>query len=138
MARPPEHGSQNHSGDVAMRMRLMLAGVAAAGLMAFPAMAEDGQYGPQLTRILAEAANGTCLAELMQESLLTACHAQISGMATGLASLGAIETMTFVQAEDTPEGRVETWSIKYAGGTTLNWFIGGLQDGKFSAVGTRT
>ena len=120
-----------------MRIRLMLAGVAAAGLMAFPAMAEDGQYGPQLTRILAEAANGTCLAELMQETLLNTCNAQVSGMAAGLASLGAVETMTFVQAEETPDGRVETWSIKYAGGTTLNWFIGGLQDGKFSAVGTR-
>ena len=121
-----------------MRIRLMLAGIAAAGLMAFPAMAEDGQYGPQLTRILAEAANGTCLAELMQDSLLTACNGQISGMSAGLASLGAIETMTFVQAEETPEGRVETWSIKYASGMTLNWFIGGLQDGKFAAVGTRT
>ena len=120
-----------------MRIRLMLAGVAAAGLMAFPAMAEDGQYGPQLTRILAEAANGTCLAELMQEALLNTCNAQVSGMAAGLSALGAIEAMTFVQAEDTPEGRVEIWSVKYAGGRTLNWVIGGLQDGKFSAVGTR-
>ena len=120
-----------------MPIRLMLAGVAAAGLMAFPAMAEDGQYGPQLTRILAEAATGTCLAELMQEPLLSTCNAQISGMAAGLSALGAIETMTFVQAEETPEGRVEIWSVKYAGGRTLNWVIGGLQDGKFAAVATR-
>ena len=120
-----------------MRIRLILAGVAAAGLMAFPALADDGQYGPQLTRILAEAANGTCLADLMQEPLLTACNGQIDAMSAGLASLGAIETMTFVQAEETPEGRVEIWSVKYAGGMTLNWIIGGLQDGKFSAVGTR-
>lgn len=120
-----------------MRIRLMLAGVAAAGLMAFPAMAEDGLYGPQLTRMLGEAANGICLAELMQEPLLNTCNAQISGMAAGLASLGAIETTTFVQAEDTPDGRVETWRVKYASGQTRNWIIGGLRDGKFSAVGPR-
>lgn len=119
-----------------MRIRVLLAGVTAAGLMAFPVLAQDGRYESQLTRILGDAANGTCLAELMAESLLTVCNGQIAGMSSALAALGAIETMTFVSATDTPEGRVETWTVKYASGRSLNWIIGNMQDGKFSVVGT--
>ncbi len=113
----------------------MLAGVAAAGLMAFPAMAEDGQYAPQLTRIINEAAGGTCVADLMAQPLLDACNGQIAGTGPALQALGAIETVTFVSAEETPAGKVETYSVKYAGGQTLNWFIGQERDGKFSVVG---
>ena len=120
-----------------MRIRMMLAGVAAAGLMAFPAMALDGQYGAQLREMLSEAADGTCTEALMAPGLLNACQGQIAGMAPGLQSLGAIESMTFVSAEDTPGGRVETWSVKFSGGQTLSWFIGQQQpDGKFSAAGS--
>ena len=119
-----------------MRIRLVLAGMAAAGLMAFPAMAEDGQYAPQLTRILSEAADGTCLAAFMQPALLDACNGQIEGMAASLAALGAIETIILVSAEETPEGRVETYSVKYAGGRTLTWIIGHEEAGKFGVVGT--
>jgi hypothetical protein len=120
-----------------MRIRMMLAGVAAAGLMAFPAMALDGQFGPQLREMLSEAAEGSCNEALMAPGLLSACQGQIGSMAEGLRSLGVIESMTFVSAEDTPNGRVETWSVKFAGGQTLNWFIGQQQpDGKFSAAGT--
>lgn len=116
---------------------MMLAGVAAAGLMAFPAMAQDGQYGDELGQMLADAAEGTCTEALMAPGLLNACQGQIAGMAQGLQSLGAVESMTFVRAEDTPNGRVETWSVKFAGGQTLNWFIGQQQpDGKFEAAGT--
>jgi len=119
-----------------MRIRVLLAGVAAAGLMALPAMAQDGQYGPQLTRIIEEAADGTCLAALMGESLLSACNGQIQGMSPALSAMGEIETITFVSAEDTPEGRVETWAVKFTGGETLNWVIGQVHEGRFSVVGT--
>ncbi|MGZ9099366.1 MAG: hypothetical protein ACXW3O_06655 [Brevundimonas sp.] len=120
-----------------MRIRLMLAGVAAATLMAFPVMAQDGQYGAPLGQILTDAAEGTCTEALMAPALLNACSGQISGMGPALQALGAIETMTFVSAEDTPGGRVETWTVKYAGGQTVTWFIGQQQpDGKFNAVGT--
>lgn len=118
-----------------MRIRVILAGVAAAGLMAFPAMAQDGQYGEQLNRIVTEAAAGTCLEALMAASLLDACNGQIEGMAPALAAMGAIESMTFVRSEETPEGPVETWAVKYAGGQTLTWVIGQMQDGKFNTVG---
>jgi hypothetical protein len=118
-----------------MRFGMMLAGVAAAGLMAFPAMAEDGEFAPQLTRIIGEAASGTCLAALMAQPLLDACNAQIAGMGPGLQALGAIETVTFVSTRETPEGKVETYSVKFASGQTLNWFIGQERDGKFSVVG---
>lgn len=119
-----------------MRIRALLAAAAATGLMAFPAMAQEGEYRPQLTRILEEAANGTCLAALMSESLLSACQGQIAGMAPALASLGTIESITFVSAEDRPGGRVETWAVKYTGGRTINWVIGEMHDGKFAVVGT--
>ena len=120
-----------------MRIRMMLAGVAAAGLMAFPAMAQDGEYGEPLRLMLSDAAEGNCSEAWMAPAVLGACQAQIAGMAEGLQALGAIESMTFVSARDTPEGRVETWSVAYAGGQTLNWVIGHRQpDGKFAAVGT--
>lgn len=120
-----------------MRIRLMLAGMAAAGLMAFPAMAEDGQYGEPLGQMLEQGAAGTCSEALMAPGLLSACQGQIAAMSQGLRALGVIESMTFVSAEDTPGGRVETWSVKYASGQTLTWFIGQRQpDGKFAAVGT--
>lgn len=118
-----------------MRIRMMLASAAAAGLMAFPAMAGDGQYAPQLTRIIGEAAQGTCLADLMAQSLLDACSSQIAAMSPALQALGAIESMTFVSAEDTPAGKVETYSVKFVSGRTMNWFIGQEQDGKFTVVG---
>lgn len=119
-----------------MRIQTMLAAVAAASLMAFPAMARDGQYGEQLNRMVTEAAGGTCLEALMGPSVLEACNRQIDGMAPALREMGAIESVTFVSAEDTPEGRVETWTVKFAGGRTMNWVIGHLQDGRFSVVGT--
>jgi len=118
-----------------MRIGMVLASVAAAGLMAFPAMAEDGQYAPQLTRIINEAAQGTCLAALMAQPLLDACNGQIAGMSPALQALGAIETITFVSAEDTPQGKVETYSVKFTGGRTMNWFIGQEAEGKFTVVG---
>lgn len=118
-----------------MLIQTMLAGVAAAALMGFPAMAQDGQYSEQLNRIVTEAASGTCLEALMGPSLLDACNGQIEGMAPALRAMGAIESMTFVSAQDTPEGRVETWSVKFAGGQTLIWVIGQMQDGKFATVG---
>lgn len=118
-----------------MRIRMILAGVAAAGLMAFPAMADDGQYAPQLNRILAEAADGTCLAAYMAPALLDACNGQIDGTAPALRALGAVETMTLVSAEDTPDGRVETYSVKFAGGRTMTWVIGQEREGKFGVVG---
>jgi hypothetical protein len=119
-----------------MRIAMMLAGVAAAGLMAFPAMAQEGRYAPQLTRILEEAAKGNCLPALMAPSLLDACNGQIQGMAPALDAMGAVETMTFVSAQDTPDGPVETYTVKFAGGQTLDWVIGQERDGKFSTVGT--
>ena len=119
-----------------MRVHLMLAGVAAAGLMAFPALADDGQYAPQLNRILTEAAEGTCLAAFMAPTLLDACNGQIEGLSPALQAMGAVETVTFVSAEDTPNGRVETYSVKFAGGRAMNWFIGQEHEGKFNVVGT--
>lgn len=124
-----------------MRIQMMWAGVAAAALIAFPAMApamsQDGQYGPQLNRILTEAAGGTCLEALMAPSLLDACNGQIDAMAPALNAMGTIESATFVSAEDTPQGRVETWTVKFTGGHTMNWIIGHLQDdGRFSVVGS--
>lgn len=119
-----------------MRIAKILAGVAAAGLMAFPAMAQEGRYAPQLTRMLEEAAKGNCLPALMAPPLLDACNGQIQGMAPALDALGAVETVTFVSAQDTPDGQVETYSVKFAGGQTMEWVIGQERDGKFSTVGT--
>ena len=118
-----------------MRIHMLLAGVAAASLTAFSAMAQDGEYSQALTRMLTETAEGRCPADVMAQDLLTACQEQIAGMAPAFRELGVIETMTFVKAEDTPGGRVETYSVKFAGGQTMTWRIGHLRDGKFETAG---
>ena len=132
------HGPGNRAsltGKTEMRIGMILAGVASASLLAFPAMAQEGRYAPQLTRIIEEAAKGTCLAALMAPSLLDACNGQIAAMSPALAAMGAVETITFVSAQETPEGTVETYSVKFTGGQTLRWVIGQERDGKFSVVG---
>lgn len=121
-----------------MRTHVLLAGLAAAAF-AFPAAAQApaGEYGDALKSLITQAAAGTCDATLMAEGLLNACNQQIAQMAPGLTSLGAVESVTFVSAEDTPQGKMETWTVKFAGGHSMTWFIGKRQaDGKFTAAGT--
>ena len=120
----------------AMRIGNLVTVMASAGLLAFPALAQEGRYAPQLARILEEAASGNCLAALMAPPLLDACNGQIQGMAPALAAMGAIKSVTFLSAQDTAEGRVETYRVEFAGGQSLNWVIGQERDGKFSTVGT--
>lgn len=119
-----------------MRIRILLAGAAAAALAAFPVLARDGQYAAGLTRMLTEAAAGRCPADVMGEDLLAACNEQIAGMAPAMASLGAIETTTFVRAEEAGGDRYEVYSVAFASGRTLIWRIGGLREGRFAAAGT--
>jgi hypothetical protein len=122
-----------------MRTPALLAAVAAVALSA-PAFAQApaGEYGDALSRMLTEAAAGTCSAELMAEQLLAACNQQIAQMAPGLQSLGAVQSVTFVSAQETPEGRMEVYTVAFAGGQSMTWFIGGRQpDGKFAAAGTQ-
>jgi hypothetical protein len=114
-----------------MRNRLILAAVAATALTAFPAAAQDGQHGEALASMLTQVATGTCPADLMTGELLTVCQQQISAMGPGLASLGPIQSKTFVRVQTTPEGPVEIWRVQFER-MALNWGIGGFQDGKFS------
>ncbi|MDZ4362124.1 hypothetical protein [Brevundimonas sp.] len=117
-----------------MRISFLLAGVAMAGLTAFSASAQDGQYAPALSRMLTEAAAGTCPTDLMADELLAACQGQIDAMAYGLNSLGEVETMTYLSTEATPEGPVEMYSVVFSSGATMTWGIGQMQDGKFRAA----
>lgn len=119
-----------------MRLKLFAIAAAAAGLTAFSASAQesDGQYSNDLQRMITETAAGTCPSDIMAEQLLTACQQQIAQMSAGLASLGAIQSITFTKAEDTPEGRVETYAVVFANGITLNWGIGHKKDGKYNAA----
>ena len=119
-----------------MRLNIIAAVAVAASLTAFSASAQEaeGQYAADLQRMITETAAGTCPTDLMAEQLLTACQGQIAQMSAGLASLGAIQSVTFTKAEDTPQGRVETYAVVFANGTTLNWGIGHKADGKYSTA----
>lgn len=122
-----------------MRTPFLLAGLAAAALAA-PAFAQApaGEHGEALKTMITQAAAGTCAADLMAEQLLTACNQQIAQMAPGLQSLGAVESLTFVRTEQTPQGPVEMYAVKFAGGQTMTWFIGARQsDGKYAIAGTQ-
>lgn len=119
-----------------MRLKLMLAAAAAFSLTAASAMALDseGQYAADLQRMIAETAAGACPADIMGEPLLVACQQQLPQMSAGLASLGAVQSVTFVKAEDTPNGRVETYTVTFSGGASLTWGIGHKHDGKYNAA----
>jgi hypothetical protein len=118
-----------------MRMGLMLAGLAVAGLTATAALAEDGVYTADLTRMVNDAADGTCTAELMAEGLLKACQEQIAVLGPALKELGAAQSVTLTQSETQGGVLVESYAVAYAGGTTLTWVIGARHaDGKFGAL----
>ena len=121
-----------------MRVKMMMAALSAAAMLAGGAQAQtapqDGRYQAALERMINEATQGRCPADLMADELLAACNQQIAGMSTGLQSLGAIESVTFLGAEDRADGRLERYAVKFAGGTTLNWGIGAETDGKFGAA----
>lgn len=120
-----------------MPRKTVLAAAFAGLLIAFPALSQEaqtGEYADALRRMITETASGTCPEDVMGGGLLEACRQQLAQMSAGLASLGAIESMTFVSAEDTPGGRVETYAVRFASGQTLNWGIGGVQDGKYTVA----
>lgn len=119
-----------------MPIKRLVGVVAAISLSAIPAWAQEneGQYAADLQRIIAETAAGTCPADLMAEQLLAACQQQLPQMSAGLASLGAVQSVTFTGAEDRPTGRVETYTVVFANDVTLTWGIGGKVDGKYSTA----
>lgn len=126
-----------------MRLTLTLAAALAVGALALPAAAQtaapaaEAQYEDALRRMITETAAGSCPADIMGAPLLAACEQQLPQMSAGLAGLGAIESITFVRAGDSSEyGRVETYAVKFAGGQSLNWGIGGEKDGKFDVAYT--
>jgi len=117
-----------------MRATTILAMLMAFGLTTATVAQEApaGEYAEALQRMITETAAGTCPEDVMAGTLLDACRQQLAQMSAGLASLGAIETVTFVRAEDGPTGRVEVYAVRFASGQSLNWGIGGLQDGRFT------
>ncbi len=118
-----------------MRLNL-IAAVTAVCLTALPVMAQEGQgqYEADLRRMITETAGGVCPTDLMGGGLLTACQQQIPQMSAGLSSLGSVQSVTFTKAEDTPQGRLETYSVVFANGTTLTWVLGQKQDGKYETA----
>ncbi len=116
-----------------MRTIIMAAALAATVASAASA-AESGDYGPALRKMLTDTAAGRCPDELMAEPLLSACRAQLPQMQPGLTALGAVGELSFIKAEGDGDTRVETYAIKFAGGTTAIWSIGHRKDGKFGAA----
>ena len=55
-------------------------------------------------------------------------------MSAGLSSLGGVQSIALAKADETPEGRVETYKVVFANGVTLNWGIGHKKDGKYAAA----
>ncbi|RZJ96935.1 MAG: hypothetical protein EON88_05065 [Brevundimonas sp.] len=131
-----------------MRLTFALAGLAA--LIATGAQAQTsaqasaqtsapagGEYGADLTRMITSVAGGACPDDIMGGQLLTACQTQLAGMQAGLASLRAVEGASFLQSQDAPQGRIETYRVRFAGGQEMNWAIGIKVGGKYEAAFTR-
>ena len=120
-------------------MRAVMLLVSALPVVAGGAAAQRvsaGEYGPALRRMVTEAAAGRCPADMMAEPLLSACRNQMAQLGPALAALGAVEGVSFVNAETHDEARVETYAVKYAGGRTTIWSIGNRKDGKFTTAYT--
>lgn len=118
-----------------MRMRMMLASLAMAGMAATSALAEEGVYTADLTRLVNDAAEGTCTAELMTADLLKACQEQIGTLGPALKGLGAVQSITLTKAETSGSVRLETYVVAYTNGTRLVWAIGARSsDGRFGAL----
>ncbi|MBB4836985.1 putative Zn-dependent protease [Sphingomonas kyeonggiensis] len=101
---------------------------------AVPAIAQSqGQYAGQLQRALEKSAKNQCDAEMMGPALLTACQQQLSGMATMLAQLGPIRSVTLSASQQTPQGLIETYKVQYDS-RQLTAVIGGMRDGKFDIL----
>ena len=125
-----------------MRVKMMMAALAVTAALAGAAQAqtapEQGQYQAALERMMSESTQGRCAEDLMAADLLAACTPAAAQMAQGLQSLGAVESVTYLDHETGPDGsRVELYAVKYAVGMTLNWGIGGLVDGKFTTAFAR-
>jgi hypothetical protein len=133
---PVDHPWFSKLKEETMRLKLFAIAAAVTSLTAFSASAQesDGQYSADLRRMITETASGNCPTEIMAEQLLAACQQQIAQMSAGLASLGDVQSITFSKADDTPEGRVETYAVVFANGTKLNWGIGHKKDGKYGAA----
>jgi len=121
-----------------MRRNLVFAAALGSVVIAAPALsqAQQGEYGADLSRMIADAAAGTCSADIMAPQLLSACEAQIGRMAAGLSPLGGAESITLVSAADTPQGKVETYRVRFANGYEMNWSVGARQDGKYAVAFT--
>jgi hypothetical protein len=117
-------------------MRLtLIAAVAAASLTALPAAAQEtGQYSGDLRRMINEVSLGNCPSAIMAEALLRACREQLPQMSAGLSSLGAIQSVTFTKAEETAQGRMESYVVIFADGTSTSWVIGNKRDGKYDTA----
>jgi hypothetical protein len=124
-----------------MRLPATLAALAAAAFMAGAAQAQDpatdGQYRAALVRVIADATDGVCPAEILNAELLAACEEQAPQMAPALASLGPVQSILFQGAEGEGDERVELYEVTFAGGQVLTWGIGGLVDGKYSTMFAR-
>jgi hypothetical protein len=124
-----------------MRLPTALAALAAAAFMAGAAHAQDpatdGQYRATLARVIVDAAQGVCPAEIMASELLAACEEQASQMAPAISSLGPVESMAFISAEGEGSERLELYEVTFASGQVLTFGIGGLVDGKFSTMFAR-
>lgn len=120
-----------------MRVKMMIAAMAVATMLAGAAQAQTApdqpQYQAALERMIAETVQGRCPEDVMAAELLAACTPQVAQMSQALQSLGAVESITYLGHETGADGsRLERFAIRYAAGVTLNWGIGGFADGKFS------
>lgn len=98
------------------------------------AFAEDGQYSGPLIQALTATASGQCPREIMADQLLSACRQQAPTLGPALAAMGRIVDATLVSSQQTPNGMIETYRVRFSGGQTMTWAIGAMQDGKFTTI----
>jgi hypothetical protein len=121
-----------------MRLIAALSALAAAGLLAGAAHAQDpstdGRYRADLIKVMDGLAAGECPEDVMQGELLEACQTQFSSVTAALQMLGEPMSLDYVRTEGEGTEAVEVYQTGYAMGVTLTWGIGGVEDGRYTTL----
>lgn len=121
-----------------MRPIAMLCALAAAGLLAGAAHAQDpstdGRYRADLIKVMDGLAAGECPEDVMKGDLLDACETQMSSVTDALQMLGEPMSLDYVRTDGEGTEAVEVYQAAYPMGVTLTWGIGGVEDGRYTKM----
>jgi hypothetical protein len=103
------------------------------GMMIFCLGAADaqtpGQNSALLQNTLTAISNGSCPDSLLSPMAKYTCEQQLQAIQARLNQLGAIGSVVYSGLQYTPQGPIESYTVKFANGQML-WLVTAGPDGK--------